>query len=301
MTQTPNLPPTEPLDESERALARALRGLPAASPAPELDALVLGAARRAVHLAPHRRNRRWIVGLGTAATALLAMGVLLKMHSLGRDRVLASPESTQTPAAQNAAPFPHPAISASTPTPARLNTPPPKAIPPPAFPANALQAAPRKVQPPPMSPVVMETPTPMTTPAPPPPPPLAPAVENSAQAVAPARDEALRQSAGAPAAATAMQERTANPSAPPATVQGDHPVSGGALGKAEKSRSASLLAQPGLHPPADDAQLGSAEWLARIRERLASGDRAGAAASLHAFQRAHPDLPVPDDLRVLLH
>lgn len=91
------LPPPEPLDEAERALARALRNLPAGSPPPELDALILGASRRAVHIQPpRRRDRRWVIGLSTAATAVLAMGILLKMHGLGRDAVLAPPAETES-------------------------------------------------------------------------------------------------------------------------------------------------------------------------------------------------------------
>ena len=105
MTRPPQLPPSpppEPLDASERDLARALRNLPAGIPPPELDARILGAARRAVHLQkPQPRDRRWLIGLSTAATAVLAMGILLKMHGLGRDAVLALPtesESAATPA-----------------------------------------------------------------------------------------------------------------------------------------------------------------------------------------------------------
>jgi len=84
MTQVPNMPPNappEPLDADERELARLLRALPAAAPPPELDARILGAARRAVHRAqPRKRGRGWLVGLGTAASALLALGLFVRMH-----------------------------------------------------------------------------------------------------------------------------------------------------------------------------------------------------------------------------
>ncbi len=118
--QPPQMPPPEPLDEQERMLARALRNLPVGTPPPELDARILGAARRAVHLAPPRRNnqRRWLVGFGTAASALLAFGVLLKTHGPARDEVYTPPAETQK---TNAAPAtieslpPVPAKSAAMP------------------------------------------------------------------------------------------------------------------------------------------------------------------------------------------
>jgi Meckel syndrome type 1 protein len=110
--QLPPLPPPEPLDESERALARALRNLPSSAPPPELDARILGAARRSVHMqTPRHRDRRWIVGLSTAATAVLAMGILLKMHGLGRDAVLTPPAETEPAAETVTAPSNAPAAT----------------------------------------------------------------------------------------------------------------------------------------------------------------------------------------------
>ena len=110
--QLPPLPPSEPLDEEERALARALRGLPSAMPPPELDARILGASRRAIATAPKTRadRRGWVWGLSTAAAAVLAAGVLLKMHTEGRDQAI-TPPSEESAAAQRAN-----AQSAATPT-----------------------------------------------------------------------------------------------------------------------------------------------------------------------------------------
>jgi hypothetical protein len=106
--QMPPLPPSEPLDEEERALARALRGLPSAMPPPELDARILGASRRAIAIAPKARAHRrgWVWGLSTAAAAVLAAGVLLKLHTEGRDQVGApseAPANAQPAAAKSAA------------------------------------------------------------------------------------------------------------------------------------------------------------------------------------------------------
>ena len=109
MTQPPlppQMPPPEPLDESERALARALRNLPVGAPPPELDARILGAARRAVHLSPPRKrnNQRWIVGIGTAASALLAIGLFVRTHGPGQDALYTPPAESPTPvsASENA-------------------------------------------------------------------------------------------------------------------------------------------------------------------------------------------------------
>lgn len=40
-------------------------------------------------------------------------------------------------------------------------------------------------------------------------------------------------------------------------------------------------------------------WLQRIRGLVASGDIAGARASLHEFMRRYPDVVLPEDLRAL--
>ena len=112
--QLPPLPPSEPLDEEERALARALRGLPSALPPPELDARILGASRRAIAIAPkpHAHRRGWVWGLSTAAAAVLAVGVLLKMHVQGRDQAV-TPPSEAPVAAQSVVGRPA-AMSAAT-------------------------------------------------------------------------------------------------------------------------------------------------------------------------------------------
>jgi hypothetical protein len=122
MTQPPQplqIPQPEPLDESERALAQVLRSLPVGAPPPELDARILGAARRAVHLAPPRkRDRRWLVGLGTAASALLAIGVILKTHGPDREAMLApSPAAKIETPAPVSAPASVPEATAAAPPP----------------------------------------------------------------------------------------------------------------------------------------------------------------------------------------
>ena len=358
MTNTPQMPPPEPLDESERSLARALRNLPGGTPPPELDALILGAARRAVHIPPARRDRRWIIGLSTAATAVLAMGVLLKMHDLGRDAALtppateevapvelrktaAQPAAASAPmeAAKDAAPAsaaggPAPAAAPvaadmntavaparsepeqlKSPPPAEMPPPPPlKEIPPRAFPSSeAAQALKPKAPPPP--PVVSSTSTLMSTPAPAAPAPAAAAAsamderkqaEATEADTAARRDAESRQTSNAVAAygelsGTVAQEPAAKKSAPTGALQSNEPVPQRSLDKVEVGGARLKAAGTALPAVADDAKLDVADWLARIRARLNSGDRAGATTSLKSFVRAHPDVAMPDDLQALLH
>lgn len=79
--------PPEPLTPEERALAQSLSRLgPHGGPSPELDARILGAARAAVpstaakggQVPPTRR--RWPLGMGVAASVLLAAGIAWQLR-----------------------------------------------------------------------------------------------------------------------------------------------------------------------------------------------------------------------------
>lgn len=80
--------PHEPLSPEERALAQALSKLgPHGGPSPGLDARILGAARAAVQEAPAARGasvpptrRRWPLGMGVAASVLLAAGIAWQLR-----------------------------------------------------------------------------------------------------------------------------------------------------------------------------------------------------------------------------
>ena len=230
MTHPPSLPPmppTEPLDDAERALARALRNLPAGMPPPELDARILGAARRSVHLAqPRHRDRRWLIGLSTAATAVLAVGVMFKMHDLGSGSVVAPPptEETASPAPMATDTAAHAEMekdnarqpNAVLPPPPAMLPPeqvqtmalPPKVMPaqsepqgiggaatkpsPDAFPAARAippPQSPRRDAPPPPPIVIQATPAPMAVMSPPPAPPAPMVQESEEYKAAAARDE----------------------------------------------------------------------------------------------------------------
>jgi hypothetical protein len=341
MTRPPQMPPLqppEPLDASERSLARALRSLPSGTPPPELDARILGAARRSVHMQPpRRRDRRWIIGLSTAATAVLAMGILLKMHGLGRDAVLAPPAETESttvvvpanapvtpvplqksPESSMAADTAAPAVGAASGIAPATPAQPPQETSgrlheeqsassdavaakqaPRAFPAGV---APKPSAPP----VILNTPAPMAAPAPPPPP-AAERKDSDATESGYTRRDAAALSAPAPAAAaggmlgpTAQDQAQASKSASNA-LQATEPVpQRGEMDKATAVGSRMKAASPALPALSDDATLGPAEWIERVRDRLRHGDRAGATSSLHAFVHAHPDATIPDDLQPLL-
>ena len=79
--------PHEPLTPEERALAQSLSRLgPHGGPSPGLDARILAAARAAVQEAPAPGGqvppprRRWPLGLGVAASVLLAAGVAWQLR-----------------------------------------------------------------------------------------------------------------------------------------------------------------------------------------------------------------------------
>ncbi|HJS34326.1 MAG TPA: hypothetical protein VJ766_02450, partial [Pseudoxanthomonas sp.] len=79
--------PHEPLTPEERALAQSLSRLgPHGAPSPELDARILGAARAAVQDTPSRggavppTRRRWPLGMGVAASVLLAAGIAWQLR-----------------------------------------------------------------------------------------------------------------------------------------------------------------------------------------------------------------------------
>jgi hypothetical protein len=79
--------PHEPLTPEERALAQSLSRLgPHGGPSPELDARILGAARAAVQSTPSTNGpvspsrRRWPLGMGVAASVLLAAGVAWQLR-----------------------------------------------------------------------------------------------------------------------------------------------------------------------------------------------------------------------------
>ena len=98
----------------------------------------------------------------------------------------------------------------------------------------------------------------------------------------------------------------ASPSAPAPQVAANEPAAASAeaqtLDRIEVtgSRIKQNDAEWSHVPVSDDTHLATAEWLERIRARRDGGDTDNARASLRLFQREHPRVRLPDDLRELL-
>lgn len=336
MSQTTPPPASpEPLDANERELARLLRELPTAAPPPALDARILAAARSAVQPQVRRRplNLWRSLGIGTAASALIATGLLLRMHQ-DRQAMMPLPAEVAAPATAPAAAT---AAADTLTADSEAQAPPPKELPPPTATATAPTAA-RAVQahdePPrtaasaefanrPAAAAPMAFPTPAPAPAatateasaarPPPAPPPAPAPPPPAAAAAdagPAGAGRLQATTNAaalatPAAAKPSPSARAEALSPADDVAAQarddqHSATGGARDRQGVKSGRHKQAAPAQPFPGDDAALAPAAWLDRIRARLADGDRDGARASLRRFHQHYPDDAIPDDLRVLL-
>ena len=287
------------LDTEERTLAAQLRRLPPhGEPDADLDARILAMARSATQPRPTATSRRhWPVYASAAAVCMLAAGLAWQLWPAHVQR--------NTPArTPEASPAPAPATPEAT-----IAAAPPEDIIPPvrdlASDASvedgntARKAAPAVISPPPQSmpahseaakpepaassdheaqplsaPAVSANdaiPPPPAPPAPPPPP-APPAPQPVAAQAATANAAAVANSTAAPAA-NAMrakaQAETENgyDARPPATVQ--------------------------------DANV-RADWLKRIRELMAQGDRDGARRSLQEYKSRYPETAIPADLQPLL-
>lgn len=337
-SQLPPLPPPDPLDDEERGLARALRGLPSSMPSPELDARILGASRRAIAIAPKPRaiRPRWVLGLSSAAVAVLAVGMLLKLHTQGRDQAIAPP--TQAPAAAQptaaaqspAVAQPVPAYTAAAPTAAdaaaAANLPPslpdieamaPIRSGPVVTAAKAVgtlhAAAPpdrderqaAKITVPPSSAPGTVAPPDIT--------PSAQSASNTARTIAepfpinqPSQQTAVAPSP-APAISAAASQPVASPLAPPpettqlqAAQEAVDARKAAALDRIDLAGARLKDSEPAALPAVDDdAKLPPAEWIQRIRARVNAADGDGARASLRRFIARYPHAEIPPDLAPL--
>ena len=137
------LPPNEPLDDQEREFARILRALPGGEPPAALDSAILRAANNAVAASSRRSGARRILasagalwGIGSAAAAVLALGVAWQLRYGVSDQAAPAGESARAPQAQMAR------DTEDDPVQVELNTQPADApfVPPPPPPKEAMDA-----------------------------------------------------------------------------------------------------------------------------------------------------------------
>jgi resuscitation-promoting factor RpfA len=309
-TQKPPQNPREPDEQlpGEAELAALYRQLPQSAPSPALDAAVLRAAAQAlapdeesptvlrerrraerergdwVHprtVAPsavasttqgsRARKPRWLIALSSAATVVLAAGLVWRMREM--------PPATPTPAAMDNA----------TPAQAAKTTALPRATPT----AAATQPA-ESTLPPPPEPPKQPPPKMMAAPLP------APTAHTSRKAAADrsaerASDKArliggLHRAAPAsmPAPATALQE-----------------TSGNAVEAAPEATATMAAASPAPAPSVDGiteptASDTPAQELDKIQQLFKQGHTDEAQQRLAAFQHAHPQWDLPPELRAQL-
>jgi len=329
----------EPLDAEERDLAARLgRVGPFDGPSPTLDAKILAAAHAAAatRVSNRRRHFAWlgvppalVTGVGVAAAAVLALGLVWQMRPQyagiaargeadAEEEVIliAPPGSAEAPVA-NPQPLPTspaaPAERASAAARAENSAPAPAsakamASAPAAEPAVADEAgglAAQAVAPSEDAPTEEKRPTDSSASTidgfvAEPPGTAAPVRNNhatyttAARATAERRERASRNAkeAAATAPAPAAAAPVAAVAESDATTLDRIEVTGSRIRNAAEAWSEI--------PVSDDSRLAVAEWLQRIRARRDDGDLEHARASLLLFQRQHPRVRLPADLRPLL-
>ena len=333
--------PSEPFNAEERDLAQRLAQLGGPrEPAPALDASILAAARAAVAesavdavadapadpkvtpLRPRKPAPRWPLGMGLAASLVLAAGIGWKLQGDGEG----SPAESAVASA--------PVAAAEDMTEAVIFERPLEQSPPPAPPlasasdavvarsANSVQeeakaapeAFPKVLADAPAEPVAAA----QAPAAPPPAPTVAQSVESDASLdkleVTGSRIKRADTEAGAAEyTRTPLHERREQArkavDAPAATIaspapEAQAPRSRRSAGTIENESDAA--SKPSDHDGYDDSPPVSADspafrqaWLQRIREHIAKGEQDAARNSLQEFRRRYPDLELPEDLRKL--
>lgn len=324
---TERLPPMPgPLTPEERALAARLSRLgPHGEPSPALDARILAAARAGLgaEATPARKQARWPLALGIAASVALAVGLAWQLRPL--------PDPVAYDEAANAV-----GVAASAPSSvmqaeeAAASAPVPSAAPAEPLPREGFRRAPATVRE-----TAAEQARAADTaadnaasdtrqerayraqPTPPPPPPAPPRVLQAPPVVEPEAGVAadvivLEPPPAAPATQAAKAAAPAAPPSPQAMARdaaSRRTQAAAAATEAGSARAAEATAQDTFvdEPFGEDIPPATADspsvrdaWLHRIRELQAAGDTEAARASLQEFVRRYPDVPLPEDLRPLL-
>jgi Meckel syndrome type 1 protein len=329
---TTPLPPQPPHDDDlpGEAELKALYGrLPQHEPGPALDAAVLRAAAQAVEPPAPRRHARWPIALGTAATLVLAAGLVWQMRKLPAEAPVTSSAPASTASADARAGVDREAIEnadvalqraqrAAAQTmraeSARQSAPAAKAIgtrpviaptatsatgiEPPKLTASRVRTsntpAAKNVDPAPAPMIDQAT----TRPAPP----MAPSPVLDQPATGERADSV--PSAAAPPAplapppapmiqAAPMPESAPVPGAAPVAVP---PVAAAPMSTPQSDASSTMQRLRAVEPTEQATPAMTAE-LQAIRALYDQGHDAAARVRLEAFHRQHPHVVLPDDLR----
>ena len=285
---TPQRDPERDLDEllSKRGgeIGDLYRRLPHYEPPRRLDRAVLGEAARAVHSGRAPRRQRWIVAFGSAAGLVLAAGIAWRIgHDPMNGQIAAPSHPRAAPSVVPVQPIDEPArarreqpMQSEAPTEPSAGAAPASPAPtgvlrhrsarPEVSPSSAKQEAFGGAPPPPAA--AKPAAAPLAAPV--------DAFPKKVQENAALEDEKAKRSdaandrsaAAAQTIAPSAARETASPSPPSSSI--------------ELRR---------------DMQLAPRDWLAHIRDLQQQGRLQQAAESLRLFHRAHPDRPIPDDLR----
>jgi Meckel syndrome type 1 protein len=293
----------------EDELKALYRSLPRKEPSPELDRAVKRAASDAVRSARSHAVSRWPVAVASVAMVVVAAGLGWRMmqqpSSVPQIPTARSvpADTVPTPAASTPSPMPQPA-SAPVINAAAEPTTPPQPMPRRATATSPLLPEHENIRSAMKPKVVARTVAPalpaavMEAPAMAPAMPVSQESANAAYSPLPAPAPPPAPPAP-PAPPVQMQAAPAEASAPPlASPAASAPMGGQSLHMRAMAAPAPIL-------PAQDATAANpadtpAQELVKIRRLFAQQRREEALQRLAAFQQAHPDIPLPDDLRAQL-
>lgn len=344
--------PSEPFNAEERDLAQRLARLGGPrEPAPALDAIILAAARAAVSestpaavpapstetpadpkvtpIRPRKPAPRWPLGMGLAASLVLAAGIGWRLQGDGDGSSGATAVTASAPAAEES-------IQAVILEPPMERTPPP---PPPPLGGTADAVAQRsevarvssadaqaKAAPAREPEFVADAPmaeSVAAAPAAAPPPAPASASSNAVAAhgaldkvtVTGSRLATERSVGAAEYTRTPLEERRQQAptqpaakaagavAAPAASMQRDHADRSGLhddfAADADERKERDSAKYDDRPPVSADSPEFRQAWLQRIRDHVARGEHEAARASLQEFRRRYPGIELPEDLRKL--
>ncbi|ULU23948.1 hypothetical protein [Dyella terrae] len=286
----------------EDELKALYRSLPRKEPSPALDRAIKRAAADAVRPAQRHSVPRWPVAVASVAMLVVAAGLGWRMM-LQPSNVPQIPSASSVPASAAPAPAPMPAQPATPPAPPApdiVTAPEPAAAP---APKMARRAAPSPLSEQDnirsaMKPKIV---VPVAMPAPAPPPAV---TEASTMPVEPSPQESI---AAAPAPAPPPPAPPSPIAAAPSAMANSAPtavVGGLSERQAYRATAMKVMAAPAPMPAADATAANPSDTpvqeLDKIRQLFALHRRDEALQRLAAFQKTHPDMALPDDLRAQL-